>query len=144
MMNSVASVMMNDGRPVLQNQHPIDESHDQACQGSDEDRGPDVPAVLDRQQGHDHPGGADHGPDREIEFAADHQQRHRHGEDPELGRYFQVAGRPAGREETPVAGDDREIEPDRRRPDHSAHFRANQEPAYNTRAKEPVVVRTRK
>ena len=56
---------------------------------------PLVPDILG-QQDHEHRRGARHRSRRQVELAADHQQRHGHGHDPEDRRHVQVVGR-AGR-----------------------------------------------
>jgi hypothetical protein len=60
---------MNDGRPVRITIVPLR-----------------WPAELDCRDRDDHPGGADHRADRQVELAADHQHAGGHGDDPELRR----------------------------------------------------------
>ena len=51
-----------------------------------QDRHPDWNANVDDQQSEYHAGKAHHGPERQIELACDHQQRHAHGQHDELRR----------------------------------------------------------
>ena len=85
-MKNVPSVTMKLGSFVLHDRVAVDESDRHAEQQHDDDRRPDVPVLARRQQPEQQARAADHDAGREVELAADHEQRDRYGDDPVLRR----------------------------------------------------------
>ena len=108
-MNSVPSVTMKDGSPVLTTISAV-EIADQRPRTAKASRidGPQRPAPDRRGNGDDDAGKADHRADRQVELAGDHQQRHGGGEDAELGRHLEEVDDALGAEQAAVAGGDGE------------------------------------
>ena len=125
--NNVPRVMMNDGRSVRSTRYPLKTPSSEGECERREHRQPDVPAELDAEQRENDAARADRRADRQIELAADHQQRHGDGEDAELGGHFEVVRRPAPGQEAATASGDREEDPDADRPGDGAHLRAHQQ-----------------
>ena len=76
-----------------------------------------------RSQADDHAGKADHRSHREIEFAADHQERGRGGKDADFCRNLQDLHDAFHREHAAVAGKGIEYDIDEDRPGQGAQFR---------------------
>ena len=72
---------MKLGSPVRITRKPLRAPMPSASTSDDEDRQPDVDAVLGHQDAGGEAGGADHRAGGEVELAADHQQRHGDGHD---------------------------------------------------------------
>ena len=81
---NVASVTMKLGSLVLITVIAVQQADGDAEEHHDRDRGPDVEAVERREVAEQQARAADHHAGREVELAADHQQRHRHRDDPVL------------------------------------------------------------
>ena len=123
-MKRPASVTMKDGRPVR-----ID---DQAVDDADQRPRRRRPARMQSQSGHaplgggdrdDDAGEADHRADREVELAADHQERRRDGDDAELGRDVEEGDDAERREHAAAGGDDAEEDEDEDRAGDGARAR---------------------
>ena len=72
-------VRLDDGDAVEKADRNSEQQHD-------DDRRPDVPIGARRDDSEQEPGAADHDARREIELPTDHQQRHRHRDDPDVRR----------------------------------------------------------
>ena len=66
--------------------------------------------------------------DREVELAADHEERHGGGEDAEFGRYLQHVDDAARGEEARIPGERREGEDDKQRAGERPELRPTQQP----------------
>ena len=129
-MKKVPSVMMKLGSFVLTTAMPLTNPTVEPERDADGDRRPDAPAFLRRQDSEQQAGAADHDAGREVELAADHEQRDRDGDDAVVGGRVQPA-RPDAEVGGPVdaAGGDREEDEDRDR----AHERADVRPPEEAR-----------
>src|SRR5699024_2021030 len=121
---------------------------DVAVQETDEQRGgnrqqqprPEWPAVDRHGNDERHSGRSDHRPNRQVEFATDHEQRRGDCQDAELGGYFEPAGNAAGGQETPVARDETEEREDEYRPGHCTEFRPAEQPPQRAYAPEAFIL----
>ncbi len=103
-----------------------DDAADQECQ---QHGGPQGPAPDDGRDGDDDAGKTDHGADRQVELAGDHQQRHGCRKDTELRRHFEKVDDALGAEDAAATGGDGEECEDQKSACNRAQFRAAQEPA---------------
>ena len=103
-MNRPASVTMNEGRPVRTTTVPLIQPTPAATDERQDDAQPQGPAPDHGRDRQDHTGSADHRADREVELAADHQQRRRHRQDAELRRHLEEGDDAQGREHPGAAG----------------------------------------
>ena len=106
-MNRLPSVTMKDGRPVLHDDQAVERSRRRRTRR----RRSSIASHTGQPQKHrgngdQDAGKADHRADREIELAGDHQQRHRRGEDAELGRDLEEVDDALGAEQAAAAGDE--------------------------------------
>jgi hypothetical protein len=108
----------------------VDQPHHEPEQKHEPHRRPDVDVLMGGQVGEQQARAPDHYAGREIELPADHQQRHRHGDDPVLRRLIGPAGRDRGIAD-PVHGPSEigECEEHRHRTQKRADVRARQHPA---------------
>ena len=90
---NVASVTMKLGSCVRTTVTPLSEADRDPEQHHDHDRGPDVEVAVRREVAEQQARAADHHARREVELAADHQQRDRHGDDAVLRGLVGPAGR---------------------------------------------------
>ena len=107
-MNRPARVTMNDGRPVRTTTMPLIQPTAAATAKARMMHSHKGQPQTHRRDREHHAGGADHRADREVELAADHQERGRHGDDAELGRHLEEGDDAQGREHAGAAGGDGE------------------------------------
>ena len=113
---------------------------DQAGDGErEQDAQPQRPAPLHRGNRDDHPGGADHRADRQVELAADHQHRGGDRDDAELRRDLEEVDDAGRREQAAVAGDRREEEEHQNGPGDGAELRSRHQPLEQRRRGDPFV-----
>ncbi len=103
----------DEGRQAgLHHQPAVDIADDHGGAECQQHAGPDRPAEHGRGDGDDDAGEGDHRAERQVELAADHQQRDRDGEDAELGRDFEEVDDAARAEQAAVAGEHQEEQQD--------------------------------
>ena len=128
MMNRVARVTMNDGNPVRTTtrplMNPITRAKTSAVTMPHQKLSPSCVGINAAMM----LAGADDRADREIELPGDHQQRDGDRQDAELGRDFEVGGDAPRRDESAIAGEDGEDDPDDDRAEERADLRPQQEP----------------
>ncbi len=132
-MNSVPSVMMNDGSFVRTTSHPLMKPVVNASTSARIVAGQQRPAQAARihrcHGDHDrHPRETEDRTDRQVELARDHQQGDGHREDPEGGRPVEDRGGRRHPDEVVVRGDDREEDPDDDQPGDRAELGPAEEP----------------
>lgn len=120
----VASVTRNDGILVRTVRKPFTQPtavpKNEAGQKSEHKR----PTLVDGQIDHQHPGCTHDGADGQIELAGNEQQRHRDGDDSDLGGDFEVVDRAASSKEAGIPGSQREEDEDADRADDRRQLRA--------------------
>ena len=138
-MNRLARVTMNDGKSGPDRQDSVDEA-DQSRDGeSEQNAEPERPAPLDRRNGDDDAGKADHRADREIELPGDHQKRHGRGQDADLGRDVEKGDDALGAEHAGIAGEGREKQEDQNGSADRAQFRPPEEKPPGRDRADPLV-----
>ena len=102
-MNRPASVTMNEGRPVRTTTMPLIQPTAAATAKARMMHSHKRPAPDHGRDRQHHAGGADHRAHRQVELAADHQQRRGDGDDAELGRHLEEGDDAQGREHAGAA-----------------------------------------